>query len=201
MEHLVLTVIAPDRPGLVEALADCVAAQGGNWLESRMAHLAGQFAGILSVEVEPELRNGLVETLQQLAIPGLRILVGEPGQPAPVGAPLVQLDLLGNDRVGIVLDNGPEMAAAFIAIGAGTTAAPLNPSYKADEFTFYLTDLNAKLLVVADGSESPAVAVAARSFKLSVSSTPLSLASNSVATSSISSYKSSSVRALLCSAS
>jgi acyl-CoA synthetase (AMP-forming)/AMP-acid ligase II len=67
-----------------------------------------------------------------------------------------------NDRVGIVLDNGPEMAAAFIAIGAGTTAAPLNPSYKADEFTFYLSDLNARLLVVAAGSESPAVAVAAR---------------------------------------
>ncbi|NEU10519.1 AMP-binding protein [Methylobacterium sp. BTF04] len=64
------------------------------------------------------------------------------------------------DRVGIVLDNGPEMAAAFIAIAAGATSAPLNPAYKADEFTFYLNDLNAKLLVVAEGSETPAVAVA-----------------------------------------
>ncbi|SFG72174.1 acyl--CoA ligase [Methylobacterium gossipiicola] len=64
------------------------------------------------------------------------------------------------DRVGIVLDNGPEMAAAFIAIAAGATSAPLNPSYKADEFNFYLSDLNAKLLVVAEGSETPAVAVA-----------------------------------------
>lgn len=64
------------------------------------------------------------------------------------------------DRVGIVLDNGPEMAAAFIAVAAGATSAPLNPSYKADEFTFYLSDLNAKLLVVAEGSETPAVAVA-----------------------------------------
>ncbi|WP_375408369.1 AMP-binding protein, partial [uncultured Methylobacterium sp.] len=53
------------------------------------------------------------------------------------------------DRVGIVLPNGPEMAAAFIAIGAGATAAPLNPAYRADEFTFYLSDLNAKLLVAA----------------------------------------------------
>lgn len=64
------------------------------------------------------------------------------------------------DRVGIVLDNGPEMAAAFIAIAAGATSAPLNPAYKADEFTFYLSDLNAKLLVVAEGSETPAIAVA-----------------------------------------
>ncbi|GJE29365.1 acyl--CoA ligase [Methylobacterium organophilum] len=64
------------------------------------------------------------------------------------------------DRVAIVLPNGPEMAAAFIAIAAGTTSAPLNPSYKADEFEFYMSDLRAKLLVALDGEESPAVGVA-----------------------------------------
>src|SRR5262245_19862634 len=53
-----------------------------------------------------------------------------------------------NDRVGIVLDNGPEMAAAFLSVGSAATAAPLNPGYRAEEFEFYLTDLNAKLLVV-----------------------------------------------------
>ena len=46
-----------------------------------------------------------------------------------------------NDRVAIVLDNGPEMAAAFLGIGSAATAAPLNPTYRADEFEFYLTDL------------------------------------------------------------
>ncbi|HEU4995828.1 MAG TPA: acyl--CoA ligase [Gemmatimonadaceae bacterium] len=65
-----------------------------------------------------------------------------------------------NDRVGIVLDNGPEMAAAFLAIASAATAAPLNPSYRAEEFEFYLSDLRAKLLVVAQGRDSPAVAVA-----------------------------------------
>ena len=64
------------------------------------------------------------------------------------------------DRVAIVLPNGPEMAAAFIAIAAGTTSAPLNPSYKADEFEFYMIDLKAKLLVVAEGATSPAIEVA-----------------------------------------
>ncbi|MCC6472202.1 MAG: AMP-binding protein, partial [Burkholderiales bacterium] len=63
-----------------------------------------------------------------------------------------------NDRVAIVLDNGPQMAAAFVTIGAGATAAPLNPAYREDEFEFYLTDLRAKLLVVGQGSNSPAVA-------------------------------------------
>ncbi|HEV8446391.1 MAG TPA: acyl--CoA ligase [Gemmatimonadaceae bacterium] len=65
-----------------------------------------------------------------------------------------------NDRVGIVLDNGPEMAAAFLGIGSAATAAPLNPSYRAEEFEFYLTDLNAKLLVAAQSKDSPAIGVA-----------------------------------------
>jgi acyl-CoA synthetase (AMP-forming)/AMP-acid ligase II len=64
------------------------------------------------------------------------------------------------DRVAIVLDNGPEMAASFLCIGAGATAAPLNPGYRADEFDFYLTDLRAKLLVTGRDKDSPAVEVA-----------------------------------------
>jgi len=65
------------------------------------------------------------------------------------------------DRVAIVLPNGPEMAAAFIAIACGATTAPLNPAYRAEEFDFYLSDLNAKALVILEGMESPARAVAA----------------------------------------
>ena len=65
-----------------------------------------------------------------------------------------------NDRVGIVLPNGPEMGSAFIGVAAGATAAPLNPGYRADEFEFYLSDLKARALIVEKGSDSPAVAVA-----------------------------------------
>jgi acyl-CoA synthetase (AMP-forming)/AMP-acid ligase II len=67
-----------------------------------------------------------------------------------------------NDRVAIVLDNGPEMACAFVCIAAGATAAPLNPAYRADEFEFYLSDLRAKILVIERGKDSPAVPVAAK---------------------------------------
>lgn len=66
------------------------------------------------------------------------------------------------DRVAIVLPNGPEMAGAFLAIGSGATTAPLNPAYRAEEFTFYLTDLRAKALVVLHGMASDAREVAAR---------------------------------------
>src|SRR5690349_11161466 len=66
------------------------------------------------------------------------------------------------DRVAIVLDNGPEMAAAFLCVAAGATAAPLNPAYRADEFEFYLSDLKARLLFVGSDLSSPAVEVAKR---------------------------------------
>jgi acyl-CoA synthetase (AMP-forming)/AMP-acid ligase II len=97
---------------------------------------------------------------------------------APGGAPLVYQGLrdlvsetLGglarrgigrNDRVAIVLHNGPEMAAAFLSVASGATAAPLNPSYRAEEFEFFLTDLGAKLVIVGHDSTSPAVHVAGK---------------------------------------
>jgi acyl-CoA synthetase (AMP-forming)/AMP-acid ligase II len=65
-----------------------------------------------------------------------------------------------NDRVAIVLDNGPEMAACFIACACAVTSAPLNPAYRAEEFEFYLSDLNAAALIVSRDSNSPAVDVA-----------------------------------------
>ncbi len=64
------------------------------------------------------------------------------------------------DRVAIVLPNGPEMAVAFLGVAAVAAAAPLNPGYRAEEFAFYLEDLQARALVVEAGSRSPAVGVA-----------------------------------------
>jgi acyl-CoA synthetase (AMP-forming)/AMP-acid ligase II len=77
-------------------------------------------------------------------------------------ADLNRMGIGRNDRVAIVLPNGPEMAAAFIALACGATTAPLNPAYRTEEFDFYLSDLNAKALVVLEGAEGPALAVAAK---------------------------------------
>jgi acyl-CoA synthetase (AMP-forming)/AMP-acid ligase II len=65
------------------------------------------------------------------------------------------------DRVAMVLPNGPEMAALFVTTACAATTAPLNPAYKAEEFDFYLSDLNARALIVQQGMETPARAVAA----------------------------------------
>ena len=89
-----------------------------------------------------------------LTYAGLRSLV------ADTVASLRGLGIGRNDRVAIVLPNGPEMAAAFIAVAAGATTAPLNPGYRAEEFRFYLEDLDAKALLVIAGSDSPAIEVA-----------------------------------------
>ncbi|AWT59789.1 MAG: putative sulfoacetate--CoA ligase [Candidatus Moanabacter tarae] len=62
-----------------------------------------------------------------------------------------------NDRVSIVLPNGPEMAMAFVSIASGATTAPLNPAYREEEFEFYLADLQSKALLVEAGSNSSAV--------------------------------------------
>lgn len=102
MAHLLLTVIGADRPGLVRTLAETVAAHGGSWLESRMGRLAGQFAGIVLVDAPDSLLNDL----QALEGQGLRISVQtELDQAAaPPVAPRLALEVVGNDRPGIVRD-------------------------------------------------------------------------------------------------
>src|SRR5688500_7503209 len=64
------------------------------------------------------------------------------------------------DRVGIVLPNGPEMAAAFLGVAAVAACAPLNPAYTADEFEFYLSDLDLRALIVQAGMSSAVSAIA-----------------------------------------
>ncbi|CRM60275.1 glycine cleavage system protein R [Pseudomonas sp. 44 R 15] len=102
MDHLVLTIIAADKPGLVERIAHTIAAQGGNWLESRMAHMAGQFAGILRVSVPAENRQELVGVLEDLSTHGIRVLVGEGSSGQASACKSIVMTLVGNDRAGIV---------------------------------------------------------------------------------------------------
>lgn len=78
---------------------------------------------------------------------------------------VAQLNALGigrGDRVALLMPNGAMTATAFLAVACGATAAPLNPSYRADEIEFYLNDLKARALVVEQGSVSPAAEVAQR---------------------------------------
>lgn len=107
-----------------------------------------------------------------LQAPASTVMMSPGGVPLSYGAlnqliaqTISALNAMGigrGDRVGIVLPNCPEMATAFVAVASACTAAPLNMAYRADEFEFYLNDLKARALIVAAGSDTPALAVAAR---------------------------------------
>jgi glycine cleavage system regulatory protein len=116
MASLILTVVGPDRPGLVRTLSEAVAARGGSWLESRMARLAGQFAGIVLVEAPEALRDDLGALERE----GLRIVVQSGEATAATGDRLV-LEVVGNDRPGIVRDITAVVAAFGINIEELTT--------------------------------------------------------------------------------
>ena len=102
---LVLIVIGPDRPGIVDALSTTIAAHGANWLESRMAHLAGHFTGLLSIEVPDVQAAALRRALRALETEGLRVLVETGASNEPLDASrALTLELIGLDRPGIIRD-------------------------------------------------------------------------------------------------
>jgi acyl-CoA synthetase (AMP-forming)/AMP-acid ligase II len=76
------------------------------------------------------------------------------------GEGLGRLGIGRGDRVAIALPNGPEMATSFLAVSAFATTAPLNPAYREDELSFYLSDIKAKGVLVMSEDNGPAVAVA-----------------------------------------
>ena len=105
MTQIVMTVLGEDQPGLVKKLADIVADEGGNWLESKMARLVGRFAGIVHVEIPEEKAGALRQKVAGLEQHGLTVVVqGDDGNldADSGGARHADLELVGHDRPGIV---------------------------------------------------------------------------------------------------
>jgi glycine cleavage system regulatory protein len=113
---LVITLIGTDRPGLVESVAAAVAEHGANWLEGRMAHLAGKFAGILRVEVPPDKTAALSAALARLEAGGLRIVTESGSAIAAAGARGMEVELLGLDRPGLVREVSRVLASRRINV-------------------------------------------------------------------------------------
>lgn len=117
LSTLVMTVIGADRPGLVQLVAARVADHGGNWLESRMCHLGGQFAGIARVEVAAERVDELVGALHRLESNGLRVIVhAESGVAVKSAGLLATLEVVGQDRPGILRGVSGVLAAHGINV-------------------------------------------------------------------------------------
>jgi glycine cleavage system regulatory protein len=112
---LVMTVLGKDRTGLVESIARLVSDHGGNWLESRMCRLGGEFAGILRVHVPADRRAALEQALTKLN--DLNIVVRS-DEPSGAGGEshLATLEVVGPDRPGIVREITHALAAQGVNV-------------------------------------------------------------------------------------
>ena len=113
---LVLTLVGDDRPGIVGRLAALVDQHGGNWLESRMARLAGKFAGIAMFTLHADEVGTLRAACDGLRADGLTIHIEETGAHGQPEGTAWHLELVGTDRPGIVRQVTEALAAAGVNV-------------------------------------------------------------------------------------
>ena len=119
--YLVLTAIGDDRPGLVESLSQVITENSGNWLESSMSQLAGKFAGILRVSVSDEDAELLIKRLNELS-DRLKLVIERVDRHESIEIPsTVKLNLVGNDRPGIIREISHELTNMAVNVAQLTT--------------------------------------------------------------------------------
>ena len=160
---LVVTITCPDRTGIVECVTDVVVAHGGNWQESRLARLGGDFAGIVMVSVSPERVDELTQALTALASDEMTVAVkcASPGAPAGRDRNLLcTLRLEGADHEGIVHEVSAFLAKQGINVEAMETELVSAPMSAAPLFqmeaqldvpsSVSLDELRKRLLLIGD---------------------------------------------------
>ena len=101
--RMILSAIGSDRPGLTQALAEAVLGAGGNWLESHLSHLGGQYVGAVLVEIAEDRVAELEAAARAVDAKGLHVKVIPAGDgPARPSADSLRIELVGQDRPGIV---------------------------------------------------------------------------------------------------
>jgi glycine cleavage system regulatory protein len=122
MAFVVVTLAGPDRPGLVSRISERIAAHGGSWMESRLAHLAGQFTGIVLASLPDDEVGGLEAAFETLQREGLGVTLHRAAEtaPPPPEAELV-LSVVCQDRPGIIRDITRVLADAHVNIDELTT--------------------------------------------------------------------------------
>lgn len=114
---LVITILGPDHPGLVKSLSQTLQQNTANWTESRMSHLAGKFAGLLRVSVEENKIEQLTIDLQNMDNHSFKVLIEKTDSKSiKTPAKLLNLELLGQDRPGIIHDITQQLAILNVNI-------------------------------------------------------------------------------------
>ena len=151
---LVMTVLGPDRPGLVRALADAVKEHDGSWLESRMTRLSGQFAGVVRVECPAAKAEVLAEALAALNTLGLTVQIVREDVPDAAERITVRVEVTGHDRPGIVSSLTTAIAGAggnVEELVTGLESAPMSghPLFRAKGVVSLLSESETPVLVAA----------------------------------------------------
>ncbi len=122
-EQLIITVYAADRPGIVKALSDAVLAQKGNWLESSLSRLCGQFAGIVHISVPANSKDELLNQFTKLGDQGIRITPQDAEVSKQINTLVESLDIVveANDRPGIVEEIASALTSSQVNVEQMTT--------------------------------------------------------------------------------
>ena len=116
IRQLVLTIVANDRPGIVQAVSEVVAHYGGNWMDSSMVRLGGEFAGIARVSISEENTDALRASLAALKGQGLVITVQAASEGLAASGTNAHLMVSGADHPGIVRDISMSLAECGVSI-------------------------------------------------------------------------------------
>lgn len=100
--RVILSAAGSDRPGLTRALAEAVLAAGGNWLESHLSRLGGKYVGSVLVEIDAEELPGFEQAIRGVDAVGLQVALVPAGEEPQSGGAMLSLELVGQDRPGIV---------------------------------------------------------------------------------------------------
>ncbi|WP_411991734.1 glycine cleavage system protein R [Agarivorans sp. DSG3-1] len=136
MKQLVVSVIGKDRPGIVDQLSSLVVQHKGNWLASSLTELAGQFAGILHIEVDEQHLASLSRALQDQA--GLLVNIAEGDKSGDAEQAQVAITVTANDRVGIVKEVTQALNALGVSITEINTLVASAPNWGGLIFTAHL---------------------------------------------------------------
>ena len=114
--HLVVTIISPDRPGLVDLVSKTLVRHDANWESSRLVRLGGRFAGVLLASVDPARADALETDLVKLGDGGLKVTVDRAEDDVETDGRHLVIELVGQDRAGIVQDISAALASRHINV-------------------------------------------------------------------------------------
>lgn len=113
---IVVSILGPDRPGLVQAISDCAGRFQANWADSVMATFAGQFAGVAHLQVDSSRADALLAALQNLGLSDVQVITGRSMAVESAARRTLALDLVGNDRPGIIHSISSALAGQGVSI-------------------------------------------------------------------------------------